>query len=63
VRGASIASVRADVLRAADIHAVNTFEHPTLVVPQQDQSDAPRGDVTIHRFAPASVTRLTMRLV
>ena len=60
LRGASIASIRADVLSAPDIHAVNTFEHPTVVVSQQGRSEAPRGNVAIHRFAPASVTRLTI---
>jgi alpha-N-arabinofuranosidase len=62
LRGASIASMRADVLQAEDIHAVNTFERPAAVKPRQDRSDAPRGNVAIHRFAPASVTRLTIGL-
>ena len=62
VRGASIASIRADVLRAADIHGVNTFERPTAVMPQPDRSDTSRGSVAVHRFAPASVTRLTIGL-
>jgi alpha-L-arabinofuranosidase len=62
LRGASIASMRADVLRAADIHGVNTFEGPAAVMPQQDRSDTPRGSVAVHRFAPASVTRLTIGL-
>jgi alpha-L-arabinofuranosidase len=54
--------MRADVLQAEDIHAVNTFERPAAVKPRQDRSDAPRGNVAIHRFAPASVTRLTIGL-
>jgi alpha-N-arabinofuranosidase len=62
LRGASIASLRADVLQAEDIHAVNTFDRPAAVKPRQDRSDAPRGNVAIHRFAPASVTRLTIGL-
>jgi alpha-L-arabinofuranosidase len=62
LRGASIASLRADVLRAEDIHAVNTFDRPTVVKPRQDPSEPPRGNVAIHRFAPASVTRLTIGL-
>ena len=62
VRGASIASVRVDVLRGSDIHDVNTFEHPGVVVPRQEQSEGPRGGVLVHRFAPASLTRLTIRL-
>ena len=62
LRGASIASVRADVLGAADVHAANTFEQPALVAPRTDKAEAPRGNVTAHRFAPASVTRLTITL-
>jgi alpha-L-arabinofuranosidase len=62
LRGASIASLRADVLQAADIHAVNSFERPTTIAPRQDKSEAPRGSVAIHRFLPASVTRLTIGL-
>jgi alpha-N-arabinofuranosidase len=62
LRGGSIASIRADVLRADDIHGVNTFERPTTVRPQQERSDSPRGNVAVHRFAPASVTRLTIGL-
>jgi len=62
LRGASIASIRADVLRAHDIHAVNTFEHPKVVALQQEKSAASGGNVAIHRFAPASVTRLTIGL-
>jgi alpha-N-arabinofuranosidase len=60
LRGASIATLRADVLQAADIHAVNSFDRPTTIAPRQDKSEAPRGSVAIHRFAPASVTRLTI---
>jgi alpha-L-arabinofuranosidase len=62
VRGASIASMRADVLRASDIHAVNTFAAPNLVTPQPDRAEAPRGGVAMHRFPAASVTRLTIAL-
>jgi alpha-N-arabinofuranosidase len=62
LRGASIASIRADVLRAPDIHGVNTFERPTAVMPQQDRSEASHGNVAVHRFSPASVTRLTIGL-
>jgi alpha-L-arabinofuranosidase len=63
LRGASIASMRADVLRATDIHTVNTFENPNAVVPQQDRPTSPSGNVAVYRFAPASVTRLTIEIV
>ena len=62
LRGASIVSMRADVLRAADIHAVNTFDRPNAVVPEHGRAETPRGNVVIHRFPPASVSRLTIAL-
>ncbi len=62
LRGASIASMRADVVHAMDIHDVNTFEHPKAIVPQAGHAETPRGNVVIHRFPPASVTRLTIGL-
>jgi alpha-N-arabinofuranosidase len=62
LRGATIASIRADVLRAADIHAVNTFENPKAIVPQQDKIDGAKGSAVVHRFPAASVTRLTIAL-
>jgi alpha-N-arabinofuranosidase len=62
VRGATVASLRADVLRAPEIHAVNTFESPKTIVPQQDKAEPPKGAAAVHRFPPASVTRLTMTL-
>jgi hypothetical protein len=49
---------------------VNTFENPKAIVPQQERpqqdrpqqnrTGAPGGNVAVHRFAPASVTRLTI---
>jgi alpha-L-arabinofuranosidase len=62
LRGASVASIRADVLQAEDIHAVNTFDRPTAIKPRQDRSEPAHGSIAIHRFAPASVTRLTIGL-
>ena len=62
LRGASIASVRADVLRAADVHAVNTFDRPDTIRAQQDRATAPRTGIMTHSFPPASVTRLTIGL-
>jgi alpha-N-arabinofuranosidase len=61
IRGASIASGRARVLRAGDIHAHNTFEAPHAVMPADEALKA-GGATVVHRFAPASVTRLTLQL-
>ncbi|HEV3486751.1 MAG TPA: alpha-L-arabinofuranosidase C-terminal domain-containing protein, partial [Vicinamibacterales bacterium] len=63
VRGASIASATAQVLRSPDIRAVNTFEDPAAITPREDEANAPAGSMLVHQFAPASVTRLTLRLV
>jgi alpha-N-arabinofuranosidase len=62
VRGASAAAAKASVLTAADVHAHNTFEHPNTVVPREDRVAAARDGVLVHRFPPASVTRLTFEL-
>jgi alpha-N-arabinofuranosidase len=62
VRGAKLASARALTLSAPDIHAHNSFEQPQALVPKDEAVGAPQGGVLVHRFAPASVTRLTMEL-
>ena len=50
-------------LAAPDIHAHNTFERPRDVEPRQKTVDAPKSGVLVHRFPPASVTRLTVTRV
>jgi alpha-N-arabinofuranosidase len=61
VRGASIAGGRAATLAAPDIHAHNTFEQPHALEPREETLAA-RGGVLGYRFAPASVTRLSLDL-
>jgi alpha-N-arabinofuranosidase len=60
MRGASAASARATTISAMDIHAHNTFDRPREVQPREDRVASPQGGILVHRFAPASVTRLSV---
>ncbi len=61
VRGARVASARARVLSAPDVHAHNSFEQPRAVEPRDEQVTVGAGTIG-YRFAPASVTRLQIAL-
>jgi len=61
VRGASIQSANVTTLAASDVHAHNTFEAPNAVDPKQSTATV-RGGVLMHRFPPASVTKLELGL-
>jgi alpha-L-arabinofuranosidase len=61
IRGASPASARAVTISVTAIHAHNTFERPREVQPREDKTSAQNG-LLVHRFLPASVTRLTIQL-
>jgi alpha-N-arabinofuranosidase len=61
LRGAKVRSARATTLAAGDVHAHNSFENPRAVEPRED-SVAPREGGLVHRFPPASVTRLAIEL-
>jgi alpha-N-arabinofuranosidase len=61
VRGATIKAVRAVSLTADDIHTHNTFEDPRRIEPKP-VSITPTGNLIVHAFAPASVTRLDIDL-
>lgn len=62
VRGAAIRGGSATTLTADDIHAHNTFDQPRAVAPKEGTIAAARGGLLTHRFAPASVTRLSLDL-
>ena len=62
VRGARVASARARVLSESDVHAHNTFANPRAVEPRDEQIRAAGAGPLVHRFAPASVTRLSITL-
>jgi alpha-N-arabinofuranosidase len=55
-------NAKASTIAATDIHAHNTFAEPRAVQPRDASVSAPRDGVIIHRFPPASVTRLTFDL-
>jgi alpha-N-arabinofuranosidase len=62
VRGARVASARARVLAESDVHAHNTFANPREVEPRDEAVNASGGGPFVYRFAPASVTRLSITL-
>jgi alpha-L-arabinofuranosidase len=62
VRGASIRSVKGTILSANDIHEHNNFADPNRVTPKAI-AVALTGNALVHKFAPASVTRLDIELV
>ena len=62
VRGASVKAVRVTTLTARDMHAHNSFANPRQIAPQESQLASGRGGAFVHRFAPASVTRLQISL-
>jgi alpha-N-arabinofuranosidase len=62
VRGAVPGSAKAVTIAATDIHAHNTFADPRAVQPRDQPVSAARDGVIVHRFPPASVTRLTLEL-
>lgn len=61
VRGASLRTASAVVLRADDIHAHNSFENPNAVTPRTATLQAAGGSLR-YSFAPASVTKLEFTL-
>jgi alpha-L-arabinofuranosidase len=62
IRGASIASAKATVLRSPDIHDHNTFANPNAVHPTAATTASPTAGKLLHTFPPASVTTLQITL-
>ena len=62
VQGARIASGQARVLSSNDIHAHNSFQNPKGLEPRDETVTVGAGGRLVYRFAPASVTRLTLTL-
>ena len=50
------------MLSSTDIHAHNTFENPRGLEPRDEAVNLGAGGRLVYRFAPASVTRLTLTL-
>jgi alpha-N-arabinofuranosidase len=61
VRGASIQSGSATTLTHPDIHAHNSFEQRSVIVPQTKTIEG-RGGTLAYTFPPASVTKLSLAL-
>ena len=61
LRGGSAVSVKKTTLTHKELNAHNTFEHRTVVVPTSESTDL-RGEELSCVLAPASVTRLDVRL-
>ena len=61
VRGATISGMRATVLTAPSVDAVNTFEQPDTIVPKGIDIPAAAWK-GVHTFPPASVTRMDISL-
>jgi alpha-N-arabinofuranosidase len=61
LRGGQLKSVTGLQLASADVHAHNRFEDPRAVEPKSVPVSAKGGGI-VHRFPPASVTRLTIEL-
>lgn len=62
VRGASVQSVAVTTLAASDMRAHNSFENPRQIEPKESQLAVRAGGALVHRFPPASVTRLRITL-
>jgi alpha-N-arabinofuranosidase len=62
IGGAAIVSAAARVLSSTDIHARNSFENPHGLVPRNETVTVGAGGKLVYKFAPASVTRLTLTI-
>ncbi|HLA96434.1 MAG TPA: alpha-L-arabinofuranosidase C-terminal domain-containing protein [Pyrinomonadaceae bacterium] len=63
IGGAKITAASARVLSSTDIHARNSFENPNGLVPRNENVTIAAGGRLVYKFAPASVTRLTLTIV
>ncbi|HEY8561959.1 MAG TPA: alpha-L-arabinofuranosidase C-terminal domain-containing protein [Pyrinomonadaceae bacterium] len=62
INGARIVSANARVLSSNDIKARNSFDNPNALVPRNENVTLGTGGKLVYRFAPASVTRLTLNI-
>ena len=62
IGGAKIVAATARVLSSNDIHARNSFESPNALVPRNENVTVGAGGRLVYKFAPASVTRLTLTI-
>ena len=62
IGGARIVSAEARVLSSTDIRARNSFDNPNGLVPRNESVTVAAGGRLVYKFAPASVTRLTLTI-
>jgi alpha-L-arabinofuranosidase len=62
LNGAKLVSASARVLTSTDIKARNSFDNPNGLVPKDEGVKIAVGGKLVYRFAPASVTRLTLNV-
>jgi alpha-L-arabinofuranosidase len=62
VNGGRITAANARVLSDKDIHARNSFANPNALVPRSENVALAAGGRLVYKFAPASVTRLTLTI-
>ena len=62
LNGARIVSASARVLSSNDLKARNTFAEPKALVPRNENVTIGANGNLVYKFAPASVTRLTLTI-
>ncbi|HTH38789.1 MAG TPA: alpha-L-arabinofuranosidase C-terminal domain-containing protein, partial [Pyrinomonadaceae bacterium] len=62
ISGSKIVSGNARVLSSTDIRARNSFQNPNGLVPRDESVIIGANGRLVYKFAPASVTRLSLRL-
>ena len=62
VVGGRITLAQARVLSSTDIRVHNSFQNPRALEPRDEAANVGAGGRLVYRFAPASVTRLTLTL-
>lgn len=62
IGGARIVLANARVLSSTDIRAKNSFQNPNGLVPRDENVTVASGGRLVYKFAPASVTRLSLKI-
>jgi alpha-N-arabinofuranosidase len=62
LNGARIVSAEARVLSSNTLQIRNTFANPNALVPRNEAVTIGAGGKLVYKFAPASVTRLTLQI-
>jgi alpha-N-arabinofuranosidase len=62
LHGAKIVSAEARILSSSTLQIRNTFANPNALVPRNEGVAVGSGGTLVYKFAPASVTRLTLQI-